>query len=171
MFNLSKKKLFMKTIIALISMLFFTSIYAQTSSDNIKANLMKMDGKYYIYLTKNGGNLPNTKHHISANWIDGKGKKAVLKIGLSGKKAFVVNTNIDGFKKIRISIHKENLSDRKDNYTVIEFVNKSNEETAYTCPMHHDEISKLNGKCPECGMGLVATKTKVFSNNFSKGHY
>lgn len=85
--------------------------------------------------------------------------------------AFVVNTNIDGFKTVVVRIHREDQSNRKDNYTTIKFINKSNEEIAYVCPMHHDEISKTNGKCPKCGMGLEAAKVKVFSNNFSKGHY
>lgn len=49
----------MKTIITLISMLFLTLIYAQTPTSNIKADLMKMDCKHYIYLSENGVTLPN----------------------------------------------------------------------------------------------------------------
>jgi hypothetical protein len=42
---------------------------------------------------------------------------------------------------------------------------KTKTETAksvsYTCPMHSDVTSDKAGKCPKCGMNLVAKKTEA----------
>jgi hypothetical protein len=35
---------------------------------------------------------------------------------------------------------------------------KEVQKTVYSCPMHPKEISDKKGKCPKCGMDLVATK-------------
>jgi len=37
-------------------------------------------------------------------------------------------------------------------------VNKSEGLVTYTCPMHSDVTSDKPGKCPKCGMNLVAKK-------------
>jgi hypothetical protein len=34
-------------------------------------------------------------------------------------------------------------------------------KTVYTCPMHPDVVSNKPGKCPKCGMELVAKKVKT----------
>lgn len=34
-------------------------------------------------------------------------------------------------------------------------------KTVYTCPMHPEVISDKPGKCPKCGMTLVAKKVKM----------
>jgi hypothetical protein len=34
-------------------------------------------------------------------------------------------------------------------------------KTVYTCPMHPDITSDKPGKCPKCGMNLVAKKVKA----------
>jgi hypothetical protein len=34
-------------------------------------------------------------------------------------------------------------------------------KTIYTCPMHPEVISDKPGKCPKCGMTLVAKKVKA----------
>lgn len=34
-------------------------------------------------------------------------------------------------------------------------------KTVYTCPMHPEVISDKPGKCPKCGMELVAKKVKM----------
>jgi hypothetical protein len=38
---------------------------------------------------------------------------------------------------------------------------KEVQKIVYSCPMHPKEISDKKGKCPKCGMDLVATKETV----------
>ena len=37
----------------------------------------------------------------------------------------------------------------------------TNMQVKYTCPMHPDVISDEEGKCPKCGMALVAKKITI----------
>lgn len=38
---------------------------------------------------------------------------------------------------------------------------KEAQKTMYSCPMHPKEVSGKKGKCPKCGMDLVANKETV----------
>ena len=40
--------------------------------------------------------------------------------------------------------------------------------TSYTCPMHSDVVSDKPGKCPKCGMTLVAKKTMKMDSMMNK---
>ncbi len=38
---------------------------------------------------------------------------------------------------------------------------ETNKSVIYTCPMHAEVISDKAGKCPKCGMNLVAKKVEI----------
>jgi len=40
-------------------------------------------------------------------------------------------------------------------------------KTVYTCPMHPDVVSDKPGKCPKCGMELVAKKIKTLREYYA----
>jgi hypothetical protein len=40
--------------------------------------------------------------------------------------------------------------------------------TVYTCPMHPDVVSDKPGKCPKCGMTLVAKKSMKMDSTMNK---
>ena len=40
--------------------------------------------------------------------------------------------------------------------------------TVYTCPMHPDVVSDKPGKCPKCGMTLVAKKSMKMDSTMQK---
>ena len=38
---------------------------------------------------------------------------------------------------------------------------KEAQKTTYTCPMHPEEVSLIEGKCSKCGMTMVKTTEKI----------
>lgn len=165
----------MKTIISKSKLLLsIILVYAATafsqSQDKVKASLMKMDNKYYIQLTENDVPVSNAKYDAVVKLVDANGNKSKVKATAFGKNAFVLNSNVDGFKTLTLKIHRIDNENKKNISINSKFVNTASPETVYVCTMHPDEFNKSNGLCPHCNMALKATTVNVFINDFPKGN-
>jgi hypothetical protein len=154
----------LKNMMAILLMAVSSIAFSQSATklENVQVKLMKMDGKLYLFLTDQQNN-PFSNKNITAT---GKATGAEItkpKLSLSpyGENAFVINSNPGDFDKLKLTFHLKNGESSEYVYATIN--NKHQDENAYVCSMHSGDISKAEGKCPKCGMGLEAKKVSVYN--------
>lgn len=162
--NLNKMKT-LKKILAVILVMTYAISFGQTTDskfESVQVKLMKMDDKFYIVLTDPQSN-PFSNKNVTATGkaIGSKITNPKLSLSAFGDNGFVINGNPGDFDKLKLTFH---LKDAKSNeYVYATLSNKNQDESAYVCPMHPGELMKTEGKCPKCGMGLVAKKVSVYT--------
>ena len=158
--TLSKKTFLLAMVLLLTSAMSF----GQTSTaklETVQVKLMKMDGKLYLFLTDEQSNPFSNKNIKSSGKAKGENvTKRKLKLASFGENAFVVNSDPGDFDKLKLTFHLKD--DQHNEYVYATISNKHNDETSYVCPMHPDEMTKSEGKCPKCDMGLTAKKVSVY---------
>ena len=142
-----------------------------TASDlSLKAQLMKMDGKLYLFITDEK-DVPYSNKDITASakikYFEGKNQEATLKA--FGETAFEFNESVSDFKQIIAKIRFKDGT--QDLVITAKFNGKGVTEAMYECPMHPSEMDKAEGKCTKCGMSLMAktVTTYVPTKNVRKG--
>ena len=153
-------KTLLKTLLILVLALFNVVAFSQSSSPlltDVQVKLMKMDGKFYIFLTDSKSEPFSNKSITVTGKSDGAQKISFSSFGVN---AFLMNGNPGNFKKITLTFH---LKDNKHNeYVYAKLLNTHQNENTYACPMHADEMFQAEGKCPKCGMTLVAKQVTVY---------
>ncbi len=153
-----------KKLMAVILVMIFAIGFAKSTDTklaSVQVKLMKMDGKYYLFLTDEQSNPFSNKDitaTIKSDALQGTGKKITL--SAFGENAFVINGDPGDFKKLKAVFHLKNTVHNEYVYATLS--NKHQDESSYMCPMHPGEMFKTEGKCPKCNMGLVAKKVSVY---------
>ncbi|MBK9793977.1 MAG: hypothetical protein IPP60_13020 [Sphingobacteriales bacterium] len=154
-----------KMLFAVILLIASTiTINAQTAIKSdlvLKAQLMRMDGKFYLFITDEK-NSPYSNKDVTASAkikeTDGNKQEVLLKT--FGESAFVINNEISDFKQIVATLRFKNGT----NLLLITatFKNIGSSENKYECAMHPSELEKDAGKCTKCGMALSAKKVTTY---------
>ena len=141
------------------------TINAQSNTTNadlsLKAQLMKMDGKLYIFITDEK-DVPYSNKDITATAKikDAEGKKQKASLKPFGETAFEFNKSVPDFKQIVATLHVKSTT--QDLIITATFDGKGISENIYECPMHPSEMEKSPGKCAKCGMSLVTKKVTTY---------
>lgn len=140
------------------------TINAQTAIKSdlaLKAQLMKMDGKLYLFIT-NEKDSPYSNKDVTATGkiiaLNGNTQKAIL--NTFGESAFVFTNEITDFKQINTTLRFKSGANTLLIYA--KFKNNGSSENKYECSMHPSELLKDAGKCTKCGMALTAKKVTTY---------
>lgn len=154
-------KLSFITVMMIMNMAFINAQTAIKSDLVLKAQLMKMDGKLYLFIT-NEKDSPYSNKDVTATGkiisLNGNTQKAIL--NTFGESAFMFTNEITDFKKINTTLRYKNGSNVLLIY--ITFKNNGSSENRYECPMHPSELLKDAGKCTKCGMALSAKNVTTY---------
>ncbi|MFN8284149.1 MAG: heavy metal-binding domain-containing protein [Chitinophagales bacterium] len=154
-----------KMLFAVILLIASTiTINAQTAIKSdlvLKAQLMRMDGKFYLFITDEK-NSPYSNKDVTASAkikeTDGNKQEVLLKT--FGESAFVFTNEITDFKQINTTLRFKSGANTLLIYA--KFKNKGSSENKYECSMHPSELLKDAGKCTKCGMALTAKNVTTY---------
>ena len=149
-------------MVMMIMNMAFTNAQTATKSDlELKAQLMKMDGKLYLFITDEKDS-PYSNKDVTATvkLKDVNGKKQKVTLSPFGESAFVINDAVADFKQLDATLKYKSGKNTLLIYAT--FKNNGNAENRYECPMHPSELEKDAGKCTKCGMALSAKKVTTF---------
>ena len=154
----------LKLIIAISFFMNVALIFGQNTSgdlNNLHVKLMQMDNKFYLFLTDSMSNPYFTSNFTGEGKTTGQdGKKKKITLTYFGETAFVLNLNDANFKSIKVILHYR--SSQHEEYIYATFLNNKEEGNSFQCPMHPDEMLNISGKCPKCGLGLIAKKVIIY---------
>ena len=151
-------------VLAIIMIVGTMAVNAQnnTASDlSLKAQLMKMDSKLYLFITDEKDS-PYSNKDVTATvkLKDVNGKKQKVTLSPFGESAFVINETTADFKQLVATLKFKSGTNILIIYAT--FKNDGNAENRYACSMHPSELEKDAGKCTKCGMALSAKKVTTF---------
>lgn len=151
-------------VLAIIMIVGTMAVNAQnnTASDlSLKAQLMKMDGNLYLFITDEKDS-PYSNKDVTATvkLKDVNGKKQKVTLSPFGESAFVINGAAVDFKQLVATLKFKNGPNTLLIYAT--FKNDGNAENRYECSMHPSELEKDAGKCSKCGMALSAKKVTTY---------
>ncbi|HQP02844.1 MAG TPA: heavy metal-binding domain-containing protein [Bacteroidia bacterium] len=151
-------------VLAIIMIVGTMAVNAQnnTASDlSLKAQLMKMDGKLYLFITdEKDSPYSNKDITASVKLKDVNGKKQKVTLSPFGESAFVINDAVADFKQLVATLKFKSGTNTLIIYAT--FKNDGNAENRYACSMHPSELEKDAGKCTKCGMALSAKNVTTY---------
>ncbi len=159
-----KMKLLLKLSFIIGIMMSMSFLHAQTDIKSdlvLKAQLMKMDGKLYLFITdEKGSPYSNKDVTATAKIKDINNKTQNVTLNTFGESAFVFNNEISNFKKINATLRFKNGLNPLLIYA--KFKNNGSSENRYECSMHPSELFKDAGTCTKCGMSLAAKQVTTY---------